>query len=285
MGIPLLTTLFFLPRMVNSHTAISIIVKPKISLIRNNKVRASDEDASAAITSLEEMESRQEDLDRETLQEVLSLVQGHKLKLSWYLALRPLGAVILVSMTVGGSLVVFPYHDVMVDVSYWWECILLQCSLVWLVTSALFFMTATSAFLNLHGAFTWKNWLITYVTGVLFSCIFTGLAAALWVYGLRLRYPIPGVGLVTQLFGLGSQIISVWFQLPTAWRSQPVFRRRGLWLMALHVYGMVIWAFYWVMWIVFPLIPEDYQTIMAVVLPLCREAIAQSLSFIGMYNF
>lgn len=242
-----------------------------------------DQDAPIVEPAVESAEAKQEDVDNRRKHELLVLVQGHgqDLGLSWFLLLRPLGAMLGAVLAVTAGLVVVTYHDVMVDVAYWWECILFQCSLVYLPMAALFFVTASSVFLNLNSIFTWKNWLITFAIGVANSAFFTVLANVLWVYVLGLRYPVPAIGLVNQNFGMGSQIASIWFQLPADWRKCVSFLRRARWLMAVHLYGVGISAFYCVMWTIFPMVPVDYQPIMAVVLPLCREAHGYFLSRIG----
>ena len=37
--------------------------------------------------------------------------------------------------------------------SYWWECLMLQCNVIWMTMTALLFMTTTSIVLNIENIF------------------------------------------------------------------------------------------------------------------------------------
>ena len=102
-----------------------------------------------------------------------------------------------------------------------------------------------------------------------------------WVYGLGLRSPVPHIGILAQFLGLGSQMVSLWFQLPARWRRVPAFKTRGKFLMAYHGLGVLISAMYFLIWITMLAVPIDYQPIMAVVLPVCREGFAELLAYLG----
>ena len=62
----------------------------------------------------------------------------------------------------------FPYHDIMIEPGYWWECLVIQCILCWLNMASLFFKATTGATLNIEEQFTWKNWLLTWAFGAVF---------------------------------------------------------------------------------------------------------------------
>ena len=51
--------------------------------------------------------------------------------------------------------------------------------------------------------------------------------------------------------------------------------------MVFHLYGVAISAFYWVLWIMMAYIPDDFQPVMAVVIPVCREGLVAILKYIG----
>ena len=105
-----------------------------------------------------------------------------------------------------------------------------------------------------------------------------------WVYGLGLRSPVPHIGILAQFLGLGSQMVSLWFQLPASWRRVPAFKTRGKFLMAYHGLGVCISAMYFLIWITMLAVPIDYQPIMAVLLPVCREGLAKILTFLGRFG-
>ena len=99
---------------------------------------------------------------------------------------------------------------------------------------------------------------------------------------MGLRYPIPLGGIFNQILGLFCMILSIWFQMPKAWRMVASFKKRVKWMIVFHLTGVAISALYWVLWVVMAYVPADYQPIMAVVIPLFREALVETLKSIGM---
>ena len=125
----------------------------------------------------------------------------------------------------------FPYHDIMVETEYWWECLVFQCNIGYAMF-ALFFATNTPAIMNQDRLFVWwKSWGLTYVAGYVFGfaitwCVFT----MIWIHVMGLRYPIPFGGTICQLVGLALMVVSLWFQMPKAWRMVESFKKRAKWV-------------------------------------------------------
>ena len=103
-----------------------------------------------------------------------------------------------------------------------------------------------------------------------------------WVYVMGLRYPIPLGGIVNQIPGLILMILSLWFQMPKAWRKVASFKNRAKWVIVFHLTGVGISIAYWVLWIVMAYVPAHYQPIMAIVIPLFRESLVEILKKIGL---
>ena len=179
-------------------------------------------------------------------------------------------------------MVSFPFHDIFVETEYWWECLVVQCN-VWMVTCAFYYATNTPSILNLDCLYVWwKASGITYLAGYVFGYVFSWCATTMfWVYVMGLRYPIPLGGIVNQMIGLIAMILSLWFQMPKAWRMVAGFKTRAKWVIVFHLTGVAISASYWVLWIVMAYVPEDYQPIMAVVIPLFREGLVTILKITG----
>ena len=173
----------------------------------------------------------------------------------------------------------------MVEPEYWWECLAVQCN-IWGVMCALLYATNTPAIMNLDRLYVWwKSFAITYVIGYLLGCVATFiLFTIIWVYVIKLRHPIPLGGIINQMLGLFTMIISLWFQMPMAWRKVESFKKRAKWVMVFHFVGMAISASYWVLWIIMAYVPKDYQPIMAVAIPLFREHLVKILKKIGIYS-
>ena len=101
------------------------------------------------------------------------------------------------------------------------------------------------------------------------------------VYVVELRNPIPLGGIVNQIPGLILMILSLWFQMPKAWRKVASFKNRAKWVIVFHLAGVAISALYWVLLVIMVYVPLDYQPIMAVVIPLFREGLLEILKMIG----
>ena len=173
----------------------------------------------------------------------------------------------------------------MVEPEYWWECLVIQCN-IWGVMCALLYATNTPAIMNLDRLYVWwKSFAITYVIGYLLGCVATFiLFTIIWVYVIKLRHPIPLGGIINQMLGLFTMIISLWFQMPNSWRKVESFKKHAKWVMVFHFVGMAISASYWVLWTIMDKIPEEYQPIMAVVFPLFREGLVEILKMIGSHS-
>ena len=101
------------------------------------------------------------------------------------------------------------------------------------------------------------------------------------MYVVELRNPIPLGGIVNQIPGLILMILSLWFQMPKAWRKVASFKNCAKWVIVFHLAGVAISALYWVLWVIMVYVPLDYQPIMAVVIPLFREGLLEILKMIG----
>ena len=214
--------------------------------------------------------------------EVIAMLNGESLGLSFKLLGCPLLAVLCSVGAVVIGLVSLPYHDVMVETEYWWECLAVQCN-IWMVTCAMLYATNTPAIINQDRMYVWwKSFLITYVAGYVCGYVFSwSVSTMFWVYVMGLRYPIPMGGIVNQFLGLFFMIFSIWFQIPKTWRMVESFKKRAKWVIVFHLTGVAISALYWVLWVIMAYVPDDYQPIMAVVIPLFREGLVTILKMIG----
>ena len=69
---------------------------------------------------------------------------------------RPFLATLVAVVAVAIGLVALPYHDIMVEPEYWWECLLVQCN-VWMVMCAMLFATNTPSIMNMDSLWTWST--------------------------------------------------------------------------------------------------------------------------------
>ena len=175
------------------------------------------------------------------------------------------------------------YHDIMVETEYWWECLIFQCS-VGFFLCAMVFTAHTPAIMNQDRLYVWwKSLGIAYLSGYVVGFIISWCVTAyFWVYVLGLRYPIPMMATINQIVGLTLMGIALWSQMPKAWLTVASFKTRAKWMIVFHLTVVVISPFYKVLWIIMANLPEYYQPIMAVVLPLIREGLGEILKMIGL---
>ena len=74
-------------------------------------------------------------------------------RLSYKYLLRPLGGIILALLVIVIGVVAMPQHDVIKEPEYWWECLVLQCNVIWINTSAAFFIANANILMNLEGVY------------------------------------------------------------------------------------------------------------------------------------
>ena len=114
------------------------------------------------------------------------------------------------------------------------------------------------------------SWVVTYV---------------LWVYGFRMRYPIPNGGFLNAIIGLSSQIIITLLQYPSIWRKIPEFWSRCKYMALLNLVTINISLFYLVFWWMLTITPPTYQPMVALVGPAARELFGYLLSKLGTKPF
>ena len=174
-----------------------------------------------------------------------------------------------------------PQHDVVKEPEYWWECLVLQCDVIWVNMSAAFFIFTANSLMNLDEVFKFKHYLATWFWGCFFYSISWCATYAIWVYLLGFRYPLPFTGIINAVFGLSSQIIAVWIQFPKEWSLIPDFRTRRKYLVLTFLICITLSICYLTLWWGFVKSPTNYQWIMALFLPVFREGVGHILSFLG----
>ena len=210
-----------------------------------------------------------------------SLVQNTYEKLSLKYLLRPIGGLFLGVFVVVLGLVLMPQHDVVAEPEYWWECLVLQCNVIWINMAGAFFIFTANSLLNMDGIFKIKHYIATWLLGAAFYTFSWLSTYAIWVHLLGFRYPLPFVGIINAVLGLASQVLAVWFLFPKAWSKLPAIKTRHKWLVVFYVVVINLSICYWIMWWVFINVPSDYQWIMALWLPIFREITGHFLSFLG----
>ena len=169
---------------------------------------------------------------------------------------------------------------------------LLTSSAVWLGVPQIY---SFRSYLNLSAYFTLifktypnltiRTYLTLTLTMLLVSgAVWTGLAT-LWMHGFSLRYPAPFIGMpgrfcnnvnfITIVIDRFSGVLSAFFILsksfPKTWDAEPDFRRQKRFLFAVFMATEGIHMAYFGLEVSFAHVPQDYQWILALLLPVMQE--------------
>ena len=152
---------------------------------RNNKVSVInvEEEASGQNnieSNLAAYEEKQKAIAEKREEYSIGMVMDSYERLSLTYLWRPAGGILFALLVILSGLVILPQHNVILEPGYWWECLAIQCNLVWINTSAMFFMSTANIFINLEGVYTYKHYLITWVVSVIFYSISWTLTYAIW---------------------------------------------------------------------------------------------------------
>ena len=194
----------------------------------------------------------------------------------------PKGGIVFCLIVIIVGLVVLPQHDVFLQDEYWWECLVVQCNLVWINTSAMFFIATANIFINLEGVFTFKHYLITYFVSMVFYSFSWVATYAIWTLLLGFRHPIPLVGIVNAVMGLSSQVFATWFLFPKAIMSKAI-KTRVKFMIANFFLVINTSIVYLILWSGFSNVPLDYQWTVVLALPVVRETFGWLNCYLGLY--
>ena len=114
--------------------------------------------------------------------------------------------------------------------------------------------------------------------------VWTGLAM-LWIHGFSLRYPAPFIGMpgrfcntvifiiitIDRFSGVLSAFFILSHSFPKSWDAEPDFRRQKRFLFAVFMATEGIHMAYFGLEVSFAHIPQDYQWILALLLPVMQE--------------
>ena len=253
---------------------------------RNNKVSVInvEEEASGQNnieSNLAAYEEKQKAIAEKREEYSIGMVMDSYERLSLTYLWRPAGGILFALLVILSGLVILPQHNVILEPGYWWECLAIQCNLVWINTSAMFFMSTANIFINLEGVYTFKHYLITWVVSVIFYSISWTLTYAIWTPLLGFRYPIPFVGVVNAVLGLSSQVCATWFLFPKAIMTDSI-KRRVNFLIVTFFFVINVTLVYLALWWLFSNVSLDYQWSVVLILPAVRESFGWFIGFLGL---
>ena len=234
-------------------------------------------------TALAAYEEKQKAITDRREEYSIGMVTDSYERLSLTYLWRPVGGILFSLLVILAGVVVLPQHNVFKEPEYWWECLSIQCNVVWINTSAMFFISTANILINLEGVYTFKHYLITWVVSVAFYSASWAVTYAIWTPLLGFRYPIPFVGIVNAVLGLSSQVFATWFLFPKAIMTDAI-KKRVKFLIANFFFVINVSIAYWILWWLFSNVPLDYQWAVVLLLPVVREAFGWFICFLGLFS-
>ena len=118
---------------------------------------------------------------------------------------------------------------------------------------------------------TWKKFCLINLWMAIFSIFFALIVDIVWTRMIGLESPLPfQQGVVGVSIAL-VVILAIWYLLPQKWRKDQAYRKRYRYYTATHIYSAIMFYKYTVLGKIFTDIPDKYQWILSLTLPIIRE--------------
>ena len=204
---------------------------------------------------------------RSVFKDILYNNQGDK-KASKYIIYDLVGIIATLLSTCIYTLI--PYHNIIEHPQYWYEFPLqIQGNMlpIWASNIVLrcYSWMNLSYIKQLRHVFTlW--FVVSIVTWGLFCTLYI-----LWTYFLHYQWPLPFICVVYGYPAIFVLYFTLWHILPYEWRKDDAFKRRLKYFMLATGFYQGIALQYQIIAKLFSIVSEDYQWIVAVILPISRE--------------
>ena len=177
---------------------------------------------------------------------------------------------VIVSIFAIGVFTLIPVNNVVENPGKWFEYPI-QCLFSFWPVYAIHIMFDSVYFLNVDIIRSIRTAASLYLAtigscGLLFSSGYM-----IWTQICGFRYPIPLIGYVSFFTSTATCLTTICFKFPTTWRKNTKFRQRLMWnFLSIGAMNLAV-AEYIGITAALILIPEDYQWLIAVMLPFIRH--------------
>ena len=234
---------------------------PRVSRTRRNKMNY--------VTSLELENLKHGKIKRKRKETFQSLISGFAIEVSWINGVFTTIGIIVAGFPATFLYTLVPAHNLITHPEFWWEILLHGTGFNTLRSIA--FSTISSWFTNISQLRKPKTLAI--------SCLFSNLVTTswlvigyyVWTHIFHYQYPIPFVG--WHIYGIGIFTILMCFFLkcPKAWRQNHAFKSRMKYFLILIHHVILLDIANTVVTQILRRYRNQYQPIIALLLPLNRE--------------
>ena len=183
--------------------------------------------------------------------------------------LTSLAAVVVAIFTIGVYAMV-PVHNVYESPEKWFEYPLQSLFSFWPIYAA-HILFDSIYFLNTDIIRSFRTFGTLYIALAIVCWAMFSLSYTIWNHAFGLRYPVPLIGYINFFTMTVTCLFTIWFQFPMEWRKNHAFRKRLKWnLLTILALNLCV-AEYIGCTAALVLTPENFQWIIAVILPFVRQ--------------
>ena len=189
-------------------------------------------------------------------------------KAYWHLFTGFIG--IFLSLGLASIYTLVPWNDAIKNPQYFYESLILYSMSLSLILAAqwtILFCYSTNIKRMKTFRFFLKLWSVQVVTSIFVFSILS----CIWMYVLNFQSPMPFNGYLLFFNSVLSIVLTLWFELPIEWRQEPNFRKRFKYFLISCGHGSWHIIIYGVITGGLQKVPEAYQWIATIFLPLVRE--------------
>jgi hypothetical protein len=219
------------------------MVKPRISQRKKvlpTEVLSNLENDAEDINSLglrleKEQHERKEECRKEIFKDIFINAQR---QIPWMKTVFILIATIVMSFVFTTPFSLIPTHNVLHHLGSWYEILFPTVPYYFLAGFYNTFLAGYS--MNIGYIKKIRHSVVVSIVGSILALLMCTASYFIWTYALHYQYPVPFIGYVIHFINFPIMWFILWFQFPSKWRQNSMFRRRFKFYIFTLFYGLVI---------------------------------------------
>ena len=228
-------------------------------------------DESRLKTSLDQEKAKHEEKNKRRKNLFESLILGGEVEVSWTKGFLTVIGIIIASLISTLYLTVVPAHDVVQNPQYWYE--ILYHGTIGHISISIGFCVPASWFMNISQMRKPRTLAIVCLISNVVGNTWVLLNYIVWTHILHFEYPVPFLGYTHYGIDVIISIIALYFNYPKSWRNDSTFKTRMKFSLVLVQYLIILDIANTIVTEILREFPNQYQPIIALLLPLNREII------------
>ena len=198
-----------------------------------------------------------------------SIILDGPTEFSWIRLFFGLFGIIIFGFSLTIPLTIIPYNDLVQYPEYWYE--LLLPGPYGVAVGYAFRCILTGSYMNIGYLLLPRRVALMSFVGLAYMFVLILTTYFIWTPILAYRYPIPFLGFSATYFSTFFNPMLVWFLFPKEWRQCKHLQKRMCYLLFYVVYGLMANVCYSIIIQIIGKSSNNYQPIVALVLPALRE--------------